>query len=208
MLALAPCIHSTRLHGKTAHIFAAAERHQLIIVKNILHLVGGQLIWRRHCFLYETEAQTTFRTNTPCVDGAFLGRNRRMKPSTTNLDSLLVWQSMIRPNLDLRGIRNYFIGLLFAQTQQAVKRAAHTENASALIKHNPMVVSPLEALNACKVSITRLLLKFMIDHNRLQLSSFTVNVAVVLIIIGPAGLENFPADRLWDFKVLVIIIEA
>ena len=108
----------------------------------------------------------------------------------------------------MRGIRHYFIGLFFAQTQQAIKRAAHTENASALIKHNPMVVSPLEALDACKVSITRLLLKFMIDHNRLQLSSFTVNVAVVLIIISPAGLENFPADRLWDFKVLVIIIEA
>jgi hypothetical protein len=48
----------------------------------------------------------------------------------------------------------------------------------------------------------------MIDHNRLQLSSFTINVAVVLIIISPAGLENFPADRLWDFKGLVIIIEA
>jgi hypothetical protein len=108
----------------------------------------------------------------------------------------------------LRGIRHYFIGLLFAQTQQAIKRSAHTENASALIKNNPMVVSPLEALNACKVSISRLLLEFMIDHDRLQLSSFTVNVAVVLIIIGHAGLENFPADRLWDFKVLEIIIEA
>lgn len=115
---------------------------------------------------------------------------------------------MIRPNLDLRGIRQYFIGLLFAQTQQAIKRAAHTENTSALIKHNPMVVSPLEALNACKVSKTRILLKFMIDHNRLQLSSFTVNVTLVLIISSPAGLENFPADRPWDFKVLVIIIKA
>jgi hypothetical protein len=46
----------------------------------------------------------------------------------------------------------------------------------------------------------------MINHNRLQLSSLTVNVAVVLIII--TGLDNSPADRLRHFKILEIIIEA